>query len=199
MGLMRSVLLAGSENVWLRRRAPHLPFVKTAVTRFMPGERLEDALEAAAALHRQGIGVVLTELGENVTDAAQADHVTRHYQDALATVAARGLDGHISIKLTQLGLDVDRERCHANVRALAADAKNRNNFVWIDMEQHRYVDATLELYRRVLRESRMSASVFRHTSIARRTTSLTHSARRRHTPGERRVSRAARCRDAEEA
>ena len=152
MGLMRTLLLAGSENRWLRRRAPHLPFVKTAVTRFMPGERPEDALEAAAALRRQGMGVVLTELGENIIDAAKADQVTRHYQDVLAKVAARGLDGHISIKLTQLGLDVDRERCYANLSTLAADAKDRGNFVWIDMEQHRYVDATLDLYRRVLRD-----------------------------------------------
>ncbi len=152
MGLMRTALLAGSESAWLRRRAPHLPFVKKAVTRFMPGERLEDALEAANALQRQGIGVVLTELGENVFDAAQADAATRHYADALEQVRTRGLDCHISVKLTQLGLDVDRERCHANLRTLAADAKARNNLVWIDMEQHRYVDATLELYRRVLRD-----------------------------------------------
>ena len=136
MGLMRSLLLAGSESTWLRRRAPHLPFVKTAVTRFMPGERLVDALEAAAALQRQGIGVVLTELGENVSDAAQADDATRHYTDALRQVSTRGLDCHISVKLTQLGLDVDGERCHANLRALAEEAKKHNNFVWIDMEQH---------------------------------------------------------------
>ena len=152
MGLMRSVLLAGSESAWLRRRAPHLPFVRKAVTRFMPGETLEDALNAAAALRQHDIGVVLTELGENVSDAAQADDAARHYTDALAKAAGRGLDCHISVKLTQLGLDVDRERCHANMCALAADAQKSNTFVWIDMEQHSYVDTTLELYRRVLQD-----------------------------------------------
>ena len=150
MGLMRSMLLAGSESAWLRRHAPHLPFVRKAVTRFMPGERLEDALRAAAALGERGIGAVLTELGENVTDAARADQVTHHYAGALAKVSASGLDCHISVKLTQLGLDVDRARCDANLRTLVARAKAQNTWVWIDMEQHSYVDATLDTYRRVL-------------------------------------------------
>jgi proline dehydrogenase len=150
MNPMRSALLAASENRWLRRRAPHLPFIRKAVTRFMPGETLEDALAAATALRDQRIGTVLTQLGENVTDVAQADRVTRHYEDVLARIASSGIDGEISVKLTQLGLDVDAARCHANVRALAAHAKHLRNFVWIDMEQHRYVDATLDVYRHVV-------------------------------------------------
>ena len=67
MGLMRSLLLAGSESPWLRRHAPHVPFIRKAVTRFMPGEKLEDALGGAAELRQHGISAVLTELGENVT------------------------------------------------------------------------------------------------------------------------------------
>ena len=150
MGLMRRVLLAGSDSAWLRGHAPRLPFVRKAVTRFMPGETLEDALGAAAELGRQGVGTVLTELGENVSDAAQADEAARHYFDAFARVGARGLDCHISVKLTQLGLDVDYARCLENVRSLAAYATDHDTFVWIDMEQHTYVDATLEIYRRVV-------------------------------------------------
>ncbi len=152
MGLMRSVLLAGSESPWLRRHAPHLPFIRKAVTRFMPGETLDDALRAAVELRKEGIGTVLTELGENVADTAQADDVTRHYVHALAKVGTSGLDCHISVKLTQLGLDVDEATCLANLRSLVAYAKERNTFVWIDMEQHAYVDVTLRTYRRVLSE-----------------------------------------------
>jgi proline dehydrogenase len=152
MGLMRSLLLAGSESRWLRRHAPHLPFIRKAVTRFMPGERLEDALTAAAELRQLGIGTVLTELGENVSDAAQAEDIARHYVDALQTIRASGVDAHISVKLTQLGLDIDHARCLANVRSLAAEAKQHGIFVWIDMEQHTYVDATLDIYRMVLAE-----------------------------------------------
>jgi proline dehydrogenase len=152
MGLMRSVLLAASDNPWLRRRAPHLPFVKRAVRRFMPGERLQDALAAAAELGRHGIGAVLTELGENVTDSASADEITRHYADALATVRSSALDCHISVKLTQLGLDADPLRCRSNLRSLVARAQEQGTFVWIDMEQHAYVDATLETYGRMRSE-----------------------------------------------
>jgi len=150
MGLMRRLLLAGSESPWLRRHAPHLPFIRKAVRRFMPGETLHDALTAAAELRQRSISTVLTELGENVSDAAQADEVTRHYVDALTKIGASGLDCHISVKLTQLGLDVDRARCFANLRSLVACANDHGTFVWIDMEQHAYVDATLEIYRRVL-------------------------------------------------
>jgi proline dehydrogenase len=127
-------------------------FVKKAVRRFMPGERLEDALAAAAGLRPHGIGVVLTQLGENVTDLAAANEATRHYTDGLATIGASRLDCHISVKLTQLGLDVDRGRCHANLRTLIECARELGTFVWIDMEQHAYVDATLEIYRRVQSE-----------------------------------------------
>jgi proline dehydrogenase len=152
MSLMRSLLLAGSESSWLRQHAPHLPFVKKAVTRFMPGETLQDALSAAAALRQQGIGTVLTQLGENVTDAADADEVARHYQDVLVRIGSGELDCHISVKLTQLGLDVDEARCQANLRSLVARANEQGTVVWIDMEQHGYVDATLEAYRAVRSE-----------------------------------------------
>jgi proline dehydrogenase len=152
MGVMRSVLLAGSESPWLRQHAPHLPFIRKAVTRFMPGETLRDALTAAAGLRQQGIGALLTELGENVTEAAQADEVARHYADVLEKVRASGLDCQISVKLTQLGLDVDQGSCRVNLRSLVERAREQGAFVWIDMEQHAYVDATLDAYRRVLSE-----------------------------------------------
>lgn len=152
MGVMRRLLLAGSESQWLRQRAAAWWFVKNAVTRFMPGERLDDALAAASGLAEQGIGAVLTQLGENVTDAATAEQVTRHYIHVLAETRARGPFCHISVKLTQLGLDLDKAACHANVRSIVESAKQQNTFVWIDMEQHAYVDRTLQIYRRVLSE-----------------------------------------------
>lgn len=150
MSLMRTILLATSENEWLRQRAPHWWFVKKAARRFMPGEHLDDALGAAWSLRERGIGMLLTELGENVTDARRAENVATHYEQALTVAAERGLDCQLSVKLTQLGLDVDEQVCHANLRRLAAAAQRRNTLLWIDMEQYRYVDRTLSLYRRVL-------------------------------------------------
>lgn len=148
MGVMRSVLLAGSQSPWLRRQATRRRFVRRAVSRFMPGEHLDDALVAAQALRARSLPVVLTRLGENVAAETEADEVRNHYLGALDTIASRGADAEISIKPTQLGLDLDRERCFTRLAALVERAHQRGNFVWIDMEQSGYVDATLELCRR---------------------------------------------------
>jgi proline dehydrogenase len=149
---MRKVLLAASESRWLRQQAPRMGFVKAAVRRFMPGERVEDALAAAAVLKGEGMTALLTKLGENVADMAEADRVAAHYVEVLGQLAASDLDCTISVKLTQLGMDVDRERCFVHLRDLAARAHAQGRLLWIDMEQHGYVDATLDLYRRTLAE-----------------------------------------------
>lgn len=144
MGLMRAALLAGSESTWLREKAVRHRFVRRAVARFMPGEAVDDALAAAAGLRGQRIGAVLTRLGENVKDAAEAAEVTRHYLEVLDR--ARGLGAvELSVKPTQLGLDLDPSLCADNLRRLVERARSAGNFVWIDMEQSRYVDATLDL------------------------------------------------------
>ena len=150
-GVVRTALLVGSENAWLRQHVSTLPFVRRAVTRFMPGERLEDAIAATIELRPLGIGTILTRLGENITDAAAADETTQHYITVCQDVSARALDAHISVKLTQLGLDVDAGRCRANLFTLAEETKRRGIRLWIDMEQSSYVDRTLEM-RRALRD-----------------------------------------------
>ena len=146
---MRAALLAGSESARLRETASRSPAVKRAVARFMPGERLEDALAAAAAVRPAGLGAVLTRLGESVRDAAEAAEVTRHYLDVLDRAAGEpaALRCEISVKPTQLGLDIDPALCAAHVRTLVERARATSNFVWIDMEQSRYTDATLRLCR----------------------------------------------------
>jgi proline dehydrogenase len=114
----------------------------------MPGEHVEDALRAAAEVKPQGITTILTKLGENLTRVEEAEQVTRHYLDVLDRVAASGLDAQISIKPTQLGLDLDRTLCERTLDRLVERAEQRNNFVWIDMESSPYVDPTLDLFRR---------------------------------------------------
>jgi len=153
MGMMRSVLLAGSQSVWLRESAMRYPFVRRSVSRFMPGERLEDALGAAGDLQREGVGTILTHLGENLTDLGQAGEVTRHYLQVLDQVAGARLDAQISVKLTQLGLDLDAGLCFENLMALVKRAEASRNLIWIDMESSGYVDVTLELFRRARVES----------------------------------------------
>ena len=148
MSLARKALLALSTNAWLRERATRTAFVRRSVSTFMPGERLEDAMAAAAAQRQLGIHTILTQLGENLTRVEDAEEVTRHYLEVLDTVHAAGLDAHISVKPTQLGLDLDRELCFRNLQRLIDRADERKNFVWIDMESSPYVDPTLDLFRR---------------------------------------------------
>jgi proline dehydrogenase len=130
----------------MRERAVRLPFVRRAVSKFMPGERFEDALTATRAL---GVGTVLTRLGENLQNAAEAEGVARHYLEVLDRIAAEALDVEISVKLTQLGLDFSREQCERHLRDLAERARTHGNWVWVDMESTAYTDVTLEVYRRV--------------------------------------------------
>ena len=116
----------------------------------MPGEHVDAALAAAAELQRAGIGSVLTRLGENITDVAAADETMRHYVEVSDAITARGLDAHVSVKLTQLGLDVDPQHCQAHLLALADETQRRGINLWIDMEQSSYVERTLDM-RRALR------------------------------------------------
>jgi proline dehydrogenase len=148
MSIARKALLALSTNPWLRDRATKTAFVRRSVSKFMPGERLEDAMGAAAEQQRLGVGTIFTKLGENLTRIEEAEEVTTHYLDVLDRVQAAGLDAQISVKPTQLGLDLDKELCFRNLQRLVDRAAERNNFVWIDMESSPYVDPTLDLFRR---------------------------------------------------
>ena len=148
--MIRSALLWVSENRWCRDTFAQYGFVRRAVRRFMPGETLEDALDAArsmAARHR--IPALVTLLGENVADEAEARSVAEHYIRAAKTVASSGLDAELSLKPTHLGLDLGLEVAEENVRRVAGAAEAHGNRVWLDMEYSRYVDATLDLYRAI--------------------------------------------------
>lgn len=150
--MLRSALLWASQNPTLARKLPRYGFVKRAVRRFMPGEELDDALRAAERLGEKGAGTVLTLLGENVEEPSEADEVVAHYREVLDAVASRGLDGEISVKLTQLGLDLGTKVALENLRSLVETAGDRFSLVWVDMESSHYVDATLEIYRAVRTE-----------------------------------------------
>jgi proline dehydrogenase len=149
MSLMRSLLLAASQNRWLREHATQYSFVRGTVSRFMPGETLEDALGAADVLRRKKIGTVFTHLGENIKDRAEAQQVTEHYLEVLKRVREKGLQAEISVKLTQLGLDLSRDLCFEHLNGIIESAE-KDSIIWVDMEASNYVDATLDLYRRAL-------------------------------------------------
>jgi len=151
MSLMRSVLLAASTNKWLRENAANYPFVRRSVSRFMPGETLDAALGAAQGLAKRGIGSVFTNLGENVTDRIEAQQVASHYLEVLRRIHECGLSTEVSVKLTQLGLDLSPEFCFENLEKIILQEK-KEAIVWVDMEASAYVDSTLAIYRRALQK-----------------------------------------------
>jgi proline dehydrogenase len=115
----------------------------------MPGETLDDALGAAQILRGKKIGTVFTHLGENVKDGSEAQQVTEHYLEVLERIREKGLQAEISVKLTQLGLDLSPDLCFEHLNAIIARAQ-KDSIIWVDMEASNYVDATLDLYRRAL-------------------------------------------------
>jgi proline dehydrogenase len=151
MALMRSMLLAASQNAWLREHAVHYPFVKRSVSRFMPGETVDAALAAAQTLAKKNIGTVFTYLGENVADRGEARKVAEHYVQVIKRIYLLEISAEVSVKLTQLGLDLSPEFCAENLDKIIAAEKSTST-VWIDMEASNYVDATLGLYKQALRK-----------------------------------------------
>lgn len=152
MSVARTVLLKVSDNHWLRENGTRVPFIRRAVSKFMPGESFDEMVAAARATAAEGITSVFTRLGENVKDLGEADAVANHYLEGIDRLRALNLDCEPSIKLTQLGLDIDRELAYAHLRELAARAHAANTYLWIDMEQSLYVDVTLTLTKRLREE-----------------------------------------------
>lgn len=147
--MLRRLLLWMAGNRWLGERLPRLPFARRAVRRFMPGEEAATALIAGEDFRREGIGTVFTRLGENLIEIAEADEVAGHYLGFLDAIRERGLDGEVSVKLTQLGLDLDVERTFEHVGRLAARAAEHGGTLWIDMEGSAYTEPTVAFYERL--------------------------------------------------
>lgn len=148
--MMRSALLWASENRTLRETFPKYTFAKAAVRKFMPGETLDDAIREAKRLNDIGAGIVFTRLGENVLDKAAAQEVADHYSDAFAKISDLKLRAEISVKPTQLGLDLPGglDLCNSHIDRLCIEAAASGNVLWIDMEGSKYTDVTLEIYKR---------------------------------------------------
>jgi proline dehydrogenase len=146
---MRRVFLWAARNTWLKERLPRLPFMQRAVRRFMPGTTLASALDAAAPLQAAGIASMYTRLGENLGSLDEADEVADHYIAVLDAIKQRGLDGEVSVKPTQLGLDHDEERTLAHLVRIAEHAAATGSYLWVDMEGSAYVESTIRLYERL--------------------------------------------------
>lgn len=117
-------------------------------SRFVAGETVEAAVAALGELTAAGITASLDVLGESVRTAAEARAARDLYLETLARVSTRGPDVNVSVKLTQMGIDVDEALCVENLRAIITRARSQGSFVRIDMEQSAYTERTLQLFKR---------------------------------------------------
>lgn len=141
------LLLALAERSSIRKLITNQAAVLPVVRRFVAGETIDDGIDAGVRLKTEGIEANLDYLGENVTDERQADQAAQLYIEILDRLSRRSPTSHISVKLTQLGLDLSVDQSIERMEKICAKAAEVNTTVAIDMESHEYTDRTIDTYR----------------------------------------------------
>lgn len=149
---LRAFFLWLSNRGWMARLAMRLPLVRDLAHRFVAGTTLDEAVAAVRALNARGAMATLDVLGESVTDRETADRAAAAYVEALDRIAAEGLDANVSLKLTQMGLDLGAETCLEVLRPVVEAGRRHGIFVRADMEASVYTDRTLEVVRQLRAE-----------------------------------------------
>jgi proline dehydrogenase len=149
MALLRSTFIALSRNSRLRHFAETSSLGRRMSSRFVAGFRLDDALTAASTLNAQGLSVTLDSLGENVSTPAEARESAQVYHQLLDSIGNSHLDANVSLKLTQMGMDLSPDLAEEIVSGLVDHAVQTNSFVRVDMEGSGYTQATIDLVRRL--------------------------------------------------
>ena len=135
--------------------------------RFIAGESVEEAIDAARVIERDGLMVTLDFLGESVASMAEADAATRAYLGVLDQIAASGVERNISLKLTQLGLTIDRATCVDNLRRILEAARAKDFFVRIDMENSPFTAVTLDVFETMWQQGYRNAGVVLQSCLPR--------------------------------
>jgi len=146
--VLRAAILAAADNALIRRAVSRYG-MQLGAKRFVAGETADEFLQVARELNAQGFAVACGILGEGVRSADEATDAAEQYCALLRTFAAEGIDANVAFKLTHVGLDIDPELAFQNASRIAQTAQETANTMRLDMEQSRYVDATLAIYRRL--------------------------------------------------
>jgi proline dehydrogenase len=149
MPLLRSTFIALSHNRSLRHFCENSRLGTTLSSRFIAGMEISDALRVADAVNKQGIAVTLDSLGESVTSETEAHRAAEVYHQLLDLIAARKLNANISVKLTQMGLQIAPELAESIALSLTQHAHSAGSFVRVDMEDSPLTQVTLDIVRRV--------------------------------------------------
>ena len=143
--MLKDTLLYLAQNEQVRDFVTHNKATRGVSRRFVAGEDLDEAAQVTQTLNQRNIQVALDLLGENVSDAAEAQNAARNYIAALDCIQQNTLDANISIKLTALGLDISPELCEQSMRKILQRARDLNIFVCIDMEGSDYTERTVKM------------------------------------------------------
>jgi proline dehydrogenase len=146
---MRIFFVWLSHRRWMARLALRTPFIRRVALRFVAGTTLDEAVAAVRAVNERGACATLDVLGESVHDRATADAAAAAYVTTIDRIAAEKLDANVSLKLTQMGLDLGIETCLEVIRPLVEAGKRHGIFVRVDMEGSPHTDSTLEVVRRL--------------------------------------------------
>jgi proline dehydrogenase len=142
---MRTFFLFLSRQKQLRKWMETSRWARRLSGRFVAGDNLPEAIATCQRINREGIKVTLDHLGENVNSLAEAAASRDAYLLALSEIGSLGIDGNVSLKLSQFGMDLSLDECRANVEALVRQAATMGNFVRVDMESSAYTSRTLDL------------------------------------------------------
>ena len=151
--MLRALLLELAKSSRLRRWITSNGTTRRLAQRFVPGEDLDAAIEAARRSNQAGMTVSLDHLGENVLTREDAVRARQAYTNALERIAAENLNANVSLKLTHLGLDLGDEFCTEQLRIVAKLAAALGNFVRVDMEGSAYTDRTLRIVKQARAET----------------------------------------------
>ena len=167
--MIKAIFYALSRSATLRRIASTygLGTRESVARRFIAGETIEEAIDVARRLQAQGLLLTLDYLGERVRTLEEADAATREYIRLMDVIVASGIERNVSLKLTQLGIDVDRATCIDNLRRILDPAARHSFFVRIDMEDSPYTEVTLEVFETLWQQQYRNVGVALQAALRR--------------------------------
>lgn len=145
--MLRSLLIYFSKAKWMQKIVSNWKFAWKAASRFVAGEKIEDAIQVVKELNLKGIVSTLDQLGEHTSTPVEAQQSTDGILEILDQIDKNQVKSNVSIKLTQIGLGIDEELCINNLKSILSKARNLGNYIRIDMEDSPYTDQTIKIFR----------------------------------------------------
>ena len=157
--MIRSFLIYLSKAEWAKNLITNWKFAWKAASRFIAGETIADAISVVKELNGKGINATLDQLGENTSSYQEAIQAADGIIKILDEIEKDGVKANVSIKLTQIGLALSEELCSENLERILGKAKEKNNFVRVDMEDTPYTDQTIELVKRMRQKGFLNTGI----------------------------------------